>query len=44
MKRKKNKTLGKLCRSVQSPSNNSIGWYWLILGDTGSVEGGTRLV
>ena len=41
MKRKKNKTLGKLCRSAQSPSNNSIGWYWLILGGTRSVWSGT---
>ena len=22
------------------PSNNSIGWHWLILGGTGSVESG----
>ena len=36
-----NKTQGKLCRSLLSPSNNSTGWYWLILGGSGSVWSGT---
>ena len=36
-----NKTQGKLCRSLLSPSNNCIGWYWLILGGTRSVWSGT---
>ena len=41
LKTLKNKTQGKLCRSLLSPCNNSIGWYWLILGATGSVWSGT---
>ena len=41
LKTLKNKTQGKLCRSLLSSCNNSIGWYWLILGGTGSVWSGT---
>ena len=36
-----NKTQSKLCKSLQSPGNNSISWYWLIYDGTGSVEGGS---
>ena len=39
-------TRGKLCTSLQSPSNNSIAWYWLILArvaELGSLSSGAKL-